>query len=576
MTRPRASVQLFLTAWVLFALFASTNVVREHYPAFALVKDGTFRVDEYQGLHPDIFVHTDGHSYINNNVATAVIAAVPLFLANPALDALEAYEKGRRTATGPPPTGGYRVDKPLRQKFFQEVSARGLSLRFGAATLVTTVFLVAPLSALCVLAVYRLLISRGVSTSRAVWLALVFAFGTPLFFRSAHLSPNVFVMYFTFASFGLLWPGWGGAVGTWRTAAAGLCAGLALACDYSGIVSLTCLFGYAVLNRAATDGLGRAVRAAVPFVLGAVPAVGFLLYSQWAMYGDPFRPGQYWMPAVNYTDEGWRGFAVPSVEAFLLNLLHPSYGLVAFGPLLVLGLWPARNGPILSRLERAFVVTFVALFLLLCAANQYSRMQWNTGFRYLMPLVPFLFLAACDRLATWPRWAVAAVAVPAVLHTGVLCMARDCNPNVDTWRLAPDFGTWVAGLTTETVPASYLRIGREGLQLPWLRVLQQTSPIDHPLFSRTWLPTAVLAAAALAVAAVWMVGRTRTNRPVGRRSTPAGKELPTAAVVVPMLDEPHVVEPRMRAGEEPNAQSDGQHHPRGQLVPRSGVGRPNR
>lgn len=543
MTRLRASARLFLTAWVSFALFASTNVVREHYPAFALVRDGTFRVDEYQGLHPDIFVHKDGHSYIGNNVATAVFAAVPLFLANPALDALEAHEKGR-LAAGTAPAGNYRVDMPLRQKFFQEVSARGLSLRFGAATLVTTVFLVAPLSALCVLAMFRLLIRGGISIGRARWLALVFGFGTPLFFRSAHLSPNIFVMYFTFASFGLLWPGWGGTVGTWRTAAAGLCAGLALACDYSGVVSLTCLFGYAVLSRAATDGLGRALRAAGPFVLGAVPAVGFLLYSQWAMYGDPFRPGQYWMPAVNYTDEGWRGFAAPSVETFLLNLLHPSYGLVAFGPLLVLGLWPARDGSILSRPERTFVVAFVALLMLFCAANQYSKMQWNTGFRYLLPLVPFLFLAACDRLASWPRWVVAAATVPAVLHTVVLCMARDCNPIVDTWRLAPDFGTWVAGVATETVPASYLRLGREGLQLPWLRVLQQTSPIDHPLLSRTWLPMAVLAAGAMFVALIWMVGR--TSRPDGRRSASPPKAPPTVAVVVPMLNEAHVVEKSIR------------------------------
>ena len=56
-----------------------------------LVDDQTFQIDEYQGFHADIFVHTDGHSYIGNNVAVSVLAAVPLFVFDPVLDALERY-----------------------------------------------------------------------------------------------------------------------------------------------------------------------------------------------------------------------------------------------------------------------------------------------------------------------------------------------------------------------------------------------------------------------------------------------------------------------------------------------------
>lgn len=502
------ALRLFLTAWVLFTLHASTNVVREHYPAFALVKTGSWRVDEYQGLHPDIFVHTDGHSYINNNVASSVLAAVPLAVFDPALDAIEAYDKARR-AGGPTPRGGYRVDKPLRQKFFQQVTDRGLALRFGAATLITTAFLIAPLSALCVVAVFRILIDRGVSQGRAVWLALVFGFGTPVFFRSANLTPNAFVLYFTFAAFVLLWPRRGEAepVAGWRRAAAGFCAGAALACDYSGAVPLVALSAYAVLRRWRTASLGRSICEFVPFVVSSAVPVGFLLVSQWAMFGHPLWPAQYWMPSANYTDRGWRGFALPTVETVLLNLLHPSYGLFAFGPLLLLGLLPACNPLVLPRAERVFAAGFAVLFVLFCAANQYSLMQWNTGFRYLLPVVPFAYLAACDHLARWPRWAVAAATVPAVLHTWILCMARDCNPNDDTWRTTPDIGTWLAHLAAETVPASYLRVGAEGLQLPWLRVLRLTAPENHPLLGAPWLPAATLALAAGLVAVIWPVGR---------------------------------------------------------------------
>ena len=37
--------------------------------------------------------------------------------------------------------------------------------------------------------------------------------------------------------------------------------------------------------------------------------------------------------------------------------------------------------------------------MLFCAMNRYSLMQFNTGFRYLLPIVPFAFLQASDFLA---------------------------------------------------------------------------------------------------------------------------------------------------------------------------------
>ena len=58
----------------------------------------------------------------------------------------------------------------------------------------------------------------------------------------------------------------------------------------------------------------------------------------------------------------------------------------------------ARQGDsaVLPLLERRWVwLTFAAL-LLFASANQYSRLQFNSGFRYLLPLVPLLMLVAAD------------------------------------------------------------------------------------------------------------------------------------------------------------------------------------
>lgn len=511
--------RIFLTAWIVYSVHFATNVVREHYPAFALVRHGTFQVDEYQGLHPDIFVHRDGHSYIGNNVASSVVAAVPLFLVEPLLNRLEEFDKKRRAEAGTPSGGEYRSPYPLARAFFKQVTERGLTLRFGASTAVTSVLLMAPLSAACVVLLCQLLLDRKVARTRALALALLFAFATPVFFRSAYLNNNLFVMYATLGAFCLLWPGPNGPspVSSLRRFAAGACAGFGFACDYSGLVPLVCLFGYCVLRSRQTASWGRALRESVAFIAGCVPPVLFLLYSQWSMYGNPFLPGQYWMPAVNYTERGWRGFSWPRVDVFLFNLFHPSYGMFAFAPILLLSLIPYRGSaparPILPSLERQFTLLFVISFLLFCAANQYSLMQWNCGFRYLLPVVPFVFLAACEPLARLPWRLLLLVTLLGVGHVWVLCMARDCSPDLDTWRYSSGLWPWLEGIGRETVPASYLRIWNEGVQLPWLRVLAQTSPPDHPLHNTALLTSGLLAACGIVIAGIWTVGRRRERSP---------------------------------------------------------------
>ena len=95
-------VRLVLTAWVLCTVPFATNVVREHYTAFSLADEFTFRVDRYLGFHPDIFLHTDGHSYVGNNVAVSFIVAIPLFVFDPVLDALERRSLERLDAADGP------------------------------------------------------------------------------------------------------------------------------------------------------------------------------------------------------------------------------------------------------------------------------------------------------------------------------------------------------------------------------------------------------------------------------------------------------------------------------------------
>jgi hypothetical protein len=237
--------------------------------------------------------------------------------------------------------------------------------------------------------------------------------------------------------------------------------------------------------------------------MGAVPPVLFLLWSQWEMFGNPFLPAQYWMPNVNYTDRGWRGFSWPSADLFVFNLFHPSYGMFTYGPLLLVGFLPARRYSretrLVEREEAWFISAFVLLFLGFCAANQYSRMQWNTGFRYLVVLVPFVYLLACEHLGRLSPRSLLLLSVPVILHSWVLSMVR------------------------EPVPEAWRRFLTEGFQLPWLTVLRRTSPPDNPWLNSQFLPIVVFAVVGALVASCWYTGKrwSKPDTPVpGRPSVP--------------------------------------------------------
>jgi hypothetical protein len=122
------------------------------------------------------------------------------------------------------------------------------------------------------------------------------------------------------------------------------------------------------------------------------------------------------------------------------------------------------------------------VFLLFTSANQYSRLQYNSGFRYLLPLVPFLMLAISDhwrRLPSATRWLIGTVAV---VHSWVLTVYR------------------------EPVVRSYQMLLEEGPQLPWYRVLGLTSAPSTPFVGTWWVPSLIITVTMLLVWIIWRTG----------------------------------------------------------------------
>ena len=500
--RALASVRLrlFLVSWILFGVHFATNIVREHYPAFALISRGDFFLDDYAGFHADIYLHpVTKHHVVGNQVLGSLPAAAALFVFDPALDALQRWERAHlapRTEDAE-----YATDRPNRAQFFRLVRDRGLLLRFAASAAITSLLVMAPLGAALVAAMFGVLERRGVSVPRAAALALLFGFGTPVFYRSAHLVHNMFLLAAAFWAFLLLWRASGDAKPhpPARVFSAGLLAGACLALDYAGGIALAALGLYLALPRWREAGFAAAVRASLPFVLGVLPPIAFLLATQASMYGDAFTPGQLHQQENAFTARGMRGIDWPSAAVFSRNLFDHAWGLIPWSPFLAIAFLPSRwlggddSRWILPRRERRFVAGFAGAFLLFCAMNQFSLLQWNTGFRYLLPLVPFLFLQAADWLVRAPRALFYAIALPSVAHAWVMAMSRFQQPTADYAGLAVPLACWAEILT-------------RGPQLPWLSVLRQTvSDPSHFIHWPIW-PTLILALALATCWGIWRAG----------------------------------------------------------------------
>src|SRR5579862_6793969 len=85
--------RVFLTCWVVYTAFWAPYIVREHFPAIALVERGSLNVDRYLGWSPDIFQGPRGGAYINNNPGASFTGAIPLLLLRPVLTRVDAWNQ---------------------------------------------------------------------------------------------------------------------------------------------------------------------------------------------------------------------------------------------------------------------------------------------------------------------------------------------------------------------------------------------------------------------------------------------------------------------------------------------------
>jgi len=479
------AVRLAITVAVVYAMHVAPNVVRETYLAVALGERATVRVDPYVGLHPDLFEIPDRGAYINSNPGASMIGAVPYALVYPALARLYAAHPG---LVAPRPPATYDDPRPNRTTFMNAMRARGLDIRLGVAAIVMQLGVNVPLGVLGVVLMYLFLLDRIGRPREAKWFALLYAFGTPMFFRSAFLNQNLLVADCVFlALLALVWKRGDGPNSAaphehWRASVAGVLLGVAVLCDYSAVpmAAVFALWVFAV--RARTAGAESAVKGGLALLVGAAGPLAVLVGYQYVAFGSPWLPAQAYMAATDLSVVGWHGLRLPMPDLLWRNLFDPAFGLFVFCPMLAVALaapWRAARRAMIRKDEVWLLLGASAALYVFCSSIAFARLQWNTGVRYLVPAVPLLFLITVPVLRG-VRKPLAWVLVTASVVIG-----------------------WLVCMSRESVPAAFGRLVRHGLELPWNTVLTKTADAYLPGLPRSGVPTVLYGLLAFGLWQLW-------------------------------------------------------------------------
>ncbi len=486
-------LRLFLTCWVVYCLHFATDFAREHFLVARMVEQHTFTLDPYYGMHPDIFQLPNGHAYHGANPGISMLGAIPYFILHPVVEAVVAGELEARAARGDT-SAVYNDPRPARQEFYRTARSHGWDIRFGLIGLITMVFCMAPISAAGAVILNRTLAGAGLSPKLALGGALLYAFGTPIFFRSAYLNQNLAVGVFAFASFALLWnPGeWTGLKPRARLLMAGLLSGLALLCDYSGGVLLGLIGLYAVWKAMRDGTIREAIADGAWFTLGALGPILLLWWYQYSCFGNPFLPPQNYMPSSQYlSGTGYKGVTGPRGDLFSMLLLDPRFGLLVTAPVLCFALlapyfaWRRRS--FLGTRELTFLLVIPLGLILFFSSVVYTRLQYITGIRYLIPAIPFLIVPTLAVLIRVPR----IIGLSAALFSFAL-----------SWPLAMSRLEEQQTSILANLKAVYLA----GFRLPALTTLSRMAAQYAPEAAGSISPLPLFALAGAVIFMIWKVG----------------------------------------------------------------------
>ena len=349
MLRRHASVPLFLLVFGTYAYFYQAGGWNQNSRfdlTRAIVEQGTLSIDAFQENTGDK-ARRDGHWYTDKAPGVSVLAV-------PAYAIVHAVRPGSVVA------GSY----------LGTLCAVGLP------------------SALAALALFAVGRGAGLSAAWSAAVTVAYALGTLALPYSTIFYGHQLSAALGLSAFALVWR-------RRAPALAGLLLGLAVGVDYTSVILVLAVLGYALAKLGA--------RGTAALIAGGIPAAVALGAYQAAAFGHPLAL-PYEFVLQEHRRMGWfMGIAAPDPHVVGALLVGRYRGLFYGSPWLLAGLpglaLLARRG---FRPEAIVCGAIAAAYLLLNAGLVDWHGGWAMGPRYLIPAIPFLAVGAMGLVLAWP------------------------------------------------------------------------------------------------------------------------------------------------------------------------------
>lgn len=359
---------LFALVWLSCGWFGSwefnPNNSTRLFAAISLAEQGDATIDEFAHLTIDK-AQFGPHTYLDKAPGMTLLAT-PIVT-------------GAYVATG---EGARRLEKRIEAPDL----TRYLRLRLRLAT----VFISGLLTALAAVALWSL--ARGLTGSddAALFAALAYALGTPVWGWSTTLFGHAPVAALWMIAIWAVWRGTPGRASSRHALIAGAALGWAVAIEYQAVLGGSLIGLWALCRLRGQTGAWRAAAWAVAG--GATAGLALIGYNLLA-FGTLFRLGYQGVVGFDGMQQGLFGLTTPKADVLLEVLFGLRRGLFWVAPVLVL----APIGLLrLARIDRAMALMLTAVIAIVLLVNA-SYFYWDGGFstgpRHSVPAIPMLALA---------------------------------------------------------------------------------------------------------------------------------------------------------------------------------------
>lgn len=419
MTKRRGLAVLFLLVWFSCAWFGSwewnPNTATRMYAAVSLVEDGDATIDEFAELTIDK-ARFGTHTYLDKAPGMTLMALPAVALANAVTgDRSANYVK--------------RFDDPDLGRFLR------IRTRLGAASGP------ALLTAIAAVLLFDLAVGIGATRGAALFAALGYALGTPIWGWSTTLFGHAAVaaLYVIAA-----WAGWRASREAARpgmAALAGAALGWAVVVEYQAVLAGSVIGLWIVWRLCRFKGWSSIAALVVGGLVALVPLLAYNVVA----FGTPFRLGYQGVVGWEGMNRGLFGLTTPDPRVLLEILFGTRRGLIWVAPVLLfapIGLARLARGTA-TRDTAWMAIGVVAVGLLVNAAYVYWDGGNSTGPRLAMPMTGLFALGLAGFWDGGSR--VERIAAAVLLGVSIAINAAIASAEI----LAPpefDFPVWDAVL----------------------------------------------------------------------------------------------------------------------------------